>query len=86
MTGKNTPNRIEYPRPWDYKIIGLTEDAVRIAIVAVVAGRDYKLAFSKFSKKGKYLSFDLEMEVRDQADRDRIFNLLKQRPEIRMVI
>ena len=75
-----------YPCRWEYRIIGPSSELIRAAISEALAGLEYSLSFSKFSTAGKYISFSLEVTVRDTEHRDAIYKELQRDPRIRFVI
>lgn len=85
---------IEYPCPWDYKIIGTCEDTLRGAIRDCLASalnhasgeREFELGMSRISEGGKFVSLRLNLMVLDEAERNSIFASLAAHPEIRIVI
>lgn len=86
--------QIDYPCPWEYKIIGTDEDAVRSAVKICLdetlnrdsGDRPYELGFTRSSEQGKYVSLSLNIEVQDEQERKALFQRLAARPEINMVI
>jgi putative lipoic acid-binding regulatory protein len=94
---KSEPNQrpvIEYPCPWDFKIIGTSEDAMREVVGKCLeetlhraAGeREFELGMSRTSNGGNYVSLRLNLMVMDEAERNNIFTYLANQPEIRIVI
>jgi len=87
------PN-IEYPCPWDYKIIGTCEDSLRDAVQTCLGQaldeatgeREFELGTSRTSNGGKYVSLSLNLMVMDEAERNGIFTSLANHPQIRIVI
>ncbi|MFT5314287.1 MAG: putative lipoic acid-binding regulatory protein [Candidatus Krumholzibacteriia bacterium] len=85
---------IEYPCPWDYKIIGTDESVLRDAVdkclgdaLSQIAGeREYELGMSRTSDGGKFVSLKLNLMVMDEAERNGIFSSLAGHPAIRIVI
>jgi len=85
---------IEYPCPWDFKIIGTSEAAMRAAVQACLdkslsrasGEREFELGTSRTSNGGKYVSLRLNLMVMDEAERNGIFSSLAGHPEIRIVI
>jgi len=77
---------IDYPCAWDFKVIGTDPARLQEVVAGVMAGRDYLLTPSHHSSSGKYHSLTLEAVVSDEADRNRIYNTLKEHPEIKMVL
>ena len=91
---ENERPQIEYPCPWDYKIIGTSEDALRGAVQVCLArtlnqapgAREFELGMSRTSNGGKYISLNLNLMVMDEVERNEIFTSLAGHPEIRIVI
>jgi putative lipoic acid-binding regulatory protein len=77
---------IAYPCSWSYKVIGLDEPSLRLAIAEVVGDCVHTLAVGNESTGGKYVSLALEAQVADEAQRLDIFERLAQHPAIRFVI
>jgi len=95
MPQENLPKpEIEYPCPWDFKIIGTDEDALRVAVadclkraLSVAPGqREFELSASRSSVGGKYVSLRLNLMVMDEAERNGVFHSLAEHAEIRMVL
>ncbi len=96
MSNGENPDKpeIEYPCPWDYKIIGTCEDALRGAVQVCLArtlnqdsgAREFELGMSRTSNGGKYVSLNLNLMVMDETERNQIFSSLAGHPEIRIVI
>lgn len=77
---------IEYPCPWRYRIVTADVDGLMAHVAVLTAGRPYELEPSRRSTKGNYASFHLELEVRDEADRDAIFTGLRDAPDVKLVL
>ena len=77
---------ITYPCRWTYRIVGTDAASIRRRVGAIAGERPYDLAPSQESSNGKYVSLRLDIEVADQADRDRIFAILKTDPTVKMVL
>lgn len=85
---------IEYPCPWDFKIIGTSEEALRTAVTHcleqtlnnAIGAREFELGMSRTSNGGKYVSLRLNLMVMDEVERNGIFSSLANHPEIRIVI
>jgi len=78
--------QIEYPANWEYKLIALSEDLIKIAVEDVIDSREHTLVHSKSSKGGKYVSMNLDMLVHNEDDRNVIFEELKKHQNIKMVL
>ena len=77
---------LEYPCNWAYKLIASEKKALEQAIRDVIDEREHKLTHSKNSKKGKYISMNLDMLVHNEDDRNFIYEALKKHQDIKMVI
>lgn len=92
MPASESPPTIDYPRPWDFKIIGTNEPSLRAAVQQCLTaclpddGREYELQPSRTSRDGRYLSLHLRLVVQDQAERDAIFLALGDHDDVRLVI
>ena len=76
---------IDYPCDWEYRLIGLSEQVLRAAVVSLVPS-EHKLEPSKESKKGKYVSYCLTVQVIDEGHRHRLFEALKVHVDIQFVL
>lgn len=94
MTDERQKPDITYPCPWSFKVIGTDEEDVRRAVKITLAvcldpgsgDRPYELGLSRQSRHGNYVSLNLTLEVRSEAERDALFVGLADCPEVRMVI
>ena len=77
---------ITYPTRWTYRIVGTDAGSIRRRVEAIAGERPYELAPSQESSQGRYVSLRFDIEVPDQADRDRIFAVLQADPSIKMVL
>lgn len=77
---------IQYPCRWTYRVVATDAARVETYVATVVEGRPHELRPSQRSAKGTYVSFHLELEVRDQADRDAIFAALQETPSVKFVL
>lgn len=80
--------KIEYPCMWLYKVIGADRESVEKALanIFVDENKGVKVNFSNISKKGNYLAFNVELKVKDEQQRDLIYNRLKKHPDIKAVL
>ena len=85
MECKSKP-AIHYPCEWSFKVIGPDKQLVRSAAEGVMAQREYLLHYSRGSKTGKYHSWNIDLVVKDEDDRNQIFADLKSHTAITMVI
>lgn len=78
--------RIDYPCPWEYRVIGESEAAVRQAVARVLGERAHEVRPSHVSGRGRYLSFAVEVEVVDDDDRLLLFSAFRAHQDIRWVL
>jgi uncharacterized protein len=79
-------SKINYPCQWTYKLIGQDGDLLKKAVLVVVQDKKYQLSASKSSSGGKYKSFNLELNVADEEERNQIFESLKNNSSIKFVL
>ena len=79
-------NEIEYPCDWNFKIIGQDEELLRKAATGLLGSRNYTINNSKASSGGKYLSLNLVVNVKDEVDRNEIFNSLQKDSAIKHIL
>jgi len=77
--------KIEYPTIWRYKVIGENARKTREAIESVT-DRPCTITFSKQSSRGKYQSFNADIMVHSEEEREKIFKKLKAHCDIKMVL
>ena len=77
---------IKYPIDWKYRVIGTQEEHIRNAIDEVLETKEYKLKFSNKSSKGKFISFEISLNIESEKERDSIFVNLKNHSKINMII
>nr|WP_321267138.1 DUF493 domain-containing protein [uncultured Sulfurimonas sp.] len=77
---------LTYPCSWSYKLIAGEKEALEKAIRDVLDEREHKLAHSKNSKGGKYISMNLDLLVHNEDDRNFIYEALKAHQNIKMVL
>lgn len=82
----NRRPEIEYPCPWNFKVIGREEDRMRQAIAEIMGDCAYRLTFSNQSTHGKYCSLNLDMIALDEPHRLDIFEALRRHRSIRIVL
>jgi putative lipoic acid-binding regulatory protein len=78
--------KIDYPCPWLFKVIGGDREAVRTAIAAVVGETPHTLVSANVSSGRRYHSFNLELLVESEADRDRLYRDLGACAVIKVVL
>lgn len=77
---------LEYPCSWTYKVIGGEGEGLRVAIAEVMGERYCLVTPSRTSRSGKYQSLDIEVVVRDEAERNALYVALKGHRAVVMVL
>ena len=78
--------KIDYPCIWQYKVIGMEREAVLAAISEHVGDVPYSLADSRMSSGGKYISMNLELTVYSDYHRLRLYQVLGDHPDVKVVL
>lgn len=78
------PN-IEYPCPWEYRIIGTSQSKIEEFCKSIANGKKYKLEKSK-NQTDKYISLVFTIEVDNEENRDCIFKKIKEQDFVKMVL
>ncbi|MFP6165573.1 DUF493 family protein [Helicobacter pylori] len=69
---------IIYPCVWDYRVIMTTKDTSVLKKLLETYQRPFKLEFKNTSKNAKFYSFNVSMEVSNEAERNEIFQKISQ--------
>ncbi|MFP6025568.1 DUF493 family protein [Helicobacter pylori] len=69
---------IIYPCLWDYRVIMTTKDESALKELLETYQRPFKLEFKNTSKNAKFYSFNVSMEVSNEAERNEIFQRISQ--------
>ncbi|WQW71339.1 DUF493 family protein [Helicobacter pylori] len=69
---------IIYPCLWDYRVIMITKDTSVLKELLETYQRPFKLEFKNTSKNAKFYSFNVSMEVSNEAERNEIFQKISQ--------
>ena len=85
MTEQEQP-KINYPCPWQYKLIGNDINSIKQAIIDIIADHEHTVAHSNTSSSGKYISLNLELEVHSEEHRDLFFFKFREHIDIKFVI
>ncbi len=73
---------IIYPCLWDYRVIMTTKDTSVLKELLETYQRPFKLEFKNTSKNAKFYSFNVSMEVLNEAERNEIFQKISQLDEV----
>ena len=82
---ERTP-QIEYPCPWNYRVIGDSEAAVRAVVERAVVNGEWTLEHSNTSRGGKYVAMKLMVIVSSEQHRIQIGRTLNDDPRIHLVL
>ncbi len=69
---------IIYPCLWDYRVIMTTKDTSVLKELLETYQRPFKLEFKNTSKNARFYSFNISMEVSNEAERNEIFQKISQ--------
>ncbi|GAA9507839.1 DUF493 family protein [Helicobacter pylori] len=69
---------IIYPCLWDYRVIMTTKDESMLKELLETYQRPFKLELKNTSKNAKFYSFNVSMEVSNEAERNEIFQKISQ--------
>jgi putative lipoic acid-binding regulatory protein len=78
--------KIDYPCLWQYKVIGMKRSAVLAAVSEHLGDAPYSLSDSRTSSGGKYISMSLELTVYSDYHRLRLYQVLGDHPDIKVVL
>ncbi len=69
---------IIYPCLWDYRVIMTTKDESALKELLETYQRPFKLELKNTSKNARFYSFNVSMEVSNEAERNEIFQKISQ--------
>jgi len=78
--------KIDYPCPWQYKIIGESATAITRLVADQVHEQHYTLTRSNVSSSGRYISMSLELVVYSEERRLELYRVLAEDPTVRVVL
>lgn len=82
----NRTLEIRYPCQWQYRLIGEDREAMMEAIRLSVDSAACTITEGNLSSGGRYLSLNLELPVKDETERLRLYQLFSNHPAIRVVL
>ncbi len=85
-TGNACRPEITYPCPWQYRLIGEDEAAMRAALAGCVDVERCVLSEGNRSSGGRYLSVQVELIVMSEEERLGLYRCLAGHPVIKMVL
>ncbi len=78
--------KIDYPCPWQYKIIGESGTVIAKLVANHVHEKDYTLTKSNVSSGGRYVSMSLELTVKSEERRLELYRLLAEDTTVKVVL
>ncbi len=78
--------KLDYPCTWKYKIVILESINTKNISESVFGERKHKISQSNTSKKGKFKSYNIELLVHSDEDREELHKLLNAHQDIKMVL
>lgn len=87
ILGENgeTP-QIKYPCDWNFTVIGKDPHEMETSVRKIADKYNYSLEVSNVSRRGKYFSFKLTVEVPSEEIRLEIYNSLEKSDCIKIVL
>jgi uncharacterized protein len=79
-------HQLKYPCAWVYKIIGVDQNDMRVAVLEIIQDRACKTTLSRSSETAKYHCLDVEITVESESHRKMIYEALKAHRAIKMVL
>ena len=77
---------IEYPCAWTYRLIGVSEPAIRELVGKLLGDRPFELERSHSSSGGKYVSVKLTVTVENDVQRLMLYRRFSRDAAIRYVL
>jgi putative lipoic acid-binding regulatory protein len=77
---------LEYPRLWEYRLIGQSVERLREVIAHVLGRQEHTIEPGNTSRGGRYVSISVVVTVRDEAHRNEIFQGMQGHADVRMVL
>ncbi len=78
--------KINYPCVWQYKIIGTDQAVIRAVAAEYLGDTPYSLSTSRTSGNGRYISMALEVTVKNERQRLRLYQTFADHPAVRLVL
>jgi len=78
--------KLEYPRVWDFTVIGRDKAKIEEAIKDVLGDKEHSCSFSKSSKNGKFQSYSASCEVASQKERDELYEKFSQHQDLDYIL
>ncbi len=87
IIGKNGESpHINYPTDWSFTLIGEDPEKIENSVNVIVEKYNFELTASRSSRKGKYYSFKLVVEIPSEEVRLEIYKKLENDESIKLVL
>ena len=77
---------LQYPCAWCYKIIIKDEHNANAIARNILEDREHKVSKSKASSKGKFKSYNVDLTVHSDEDRENLHKLFGDHKNVKMVV
>jgi len=77
---------ISYPCSWEYKVIGSDREKLEAIIITACTPLQPTIILANVSSSGRYYSLNATLEVDSEETRLKIFKLIQDIQEVKMVI
>jgi len=77
---------LEYPCPWEYRVIGADEARLRKAVDQVLGDRPHEVAAGRSSAGGKWVTLVVTLEVANEAERVGLYEELRDHDAVKLVL
>lgn len=85
MSAEETKEIVTYPCRWLFKVIGPDADLLVCAIEEITGGYA-SLSPSHTSSSGRYISYNLEVEVSSRQERDGLYADFQAHPDVVFIL
>jgi putative lipoic acid-binding regulatory protein len=78
--------KLDYPCSWVYKIVTLESSNINNIVKSVLKERNNIIKESKVSRKGKFKSYSIDLQVFSDEDRKELYTQFGAHNDIKMVL
>jgi putative lipoic acid-binding regulatory protein len=86
MNQCNCKAKLDYPCQWLYKVVGVDQEQLRLAIAEIIPETPCDINLSNSSSKGKYHCLNVEITVQTEKERNTIYESLKGHQHVKIVL
>jgi putative lipoic acid-binding regulatory protein len=86
ILSKDDRAKIEYPCKWSYRVIVANEIEIYEVLFDITNDEKCEVKKTNSSKKGKYQSYNVEVDVVSKEHSDKLFGKLKSHKDVKMVL